>query len=335
MPRNPIATPDRSLPAALRRRFASVDDRMDGARRERAKELKALARQYRTDFRALLGTDGVRKYNALRKRLAGASRSVRRRETAAFLCSIGFDRLKANKLRDAHAESLRMLFDDGSLSGPIRDRLPPRCSPWVDYTPPFAGELFVPRVQKQGDVNDPVVTPYLNRLTGELGSRVQAGVDGAGDDDGLDADYYTAFRTFHTTLASGSLEVSLDFEIVAEELRGEVDDEWGWSQSQVRQTGAAGIRVMTVTQPDTGSWSTIINHMQSTWGDDITWLKGGNPGDGHSYRFRTQTSYPQGTIIILEAGIRSYAWFQANDMSVDMTADIHLKLERMRVRSCP
>ena len=339
MPRKQISSAtDKAIPAVLRKRFSKssdLDRAVVAARKNRTTKLTALSAAHRRELLGLLGRDGLKEYKALKKRLRNSPRSVRLRATDALLAELGFDRRRAIKLHEQHTSALLDLFGDWRSALPIRDRLPPRCSPWVEYRPPFPMEFINSEVDKNGNFRNPVFEPYANRSTGAIGSSLRVVVTEAGDDDRFSGDYYTAFRSFHTTLATGPLEVNLDLEIQAMRLWGKATDEWGYSVAQFGQTASAWIRVMTVAQPDESQSSIILTHLQPVWGQDKAWSIAGNSGDAHTYRLKTSTSYPQGTIMILEVGVRNAAWFDSNDTSVDMTLDVDLLINRVRVRSCP
>ena len=252
MPRNPRVITDKAIPAALRRRFARISDsdRPGPSRAQRAAERRSIVRKHRADLGALLTKENAREFAALRKRLANATRSVRLREVDRFLCRIGYDHRRARELGRRHLKALGDELDDWRPHFPITPPLPGRCSPTVEYRPPYQADFIVPYVDTEGDINDPVITPYIDHLTGDIGSHIKAGMLEADDDDMLYVDYYTAFRLLHTTIGTGPILIDLDFRIVALHLDGKARDEWGSSNLTARQTVNASLRVMSVALPD-------------------------------------------------------------------------------------
>ena len=81
--------------------------------------------------------------------------------------------------------------------------------------------------------------------------------------------------------------------------------------------------------------SKVFGFTHTLVGDDVTWSdQVANPGDSHSYNFRTAANFEQGSTVLVEAGISHVAWFSTNDESVDMSADLNLRLDQIMVRSC-
>ena len=337
MPRNPKVITDKAIPAVLRRRFSKISDRdrPGPSRKERSTTRRSIVRKHRNELRDLLNKNDAREFTALKKQLANSSRSVRLREVDKFLCRTGYDRRRAHELIKGLQKELSNRLDEWEPRLPIRFPLPGRCSPTVVYPAPFPADFIHPYVELDGSFSTPVITPYINHLTGDIGSYIEAGILDADNDDDLYIDYYTAFRLLHTTIATGKLAIDLDFTIGALHLEGIARDEWGTSNLTARQSVYACIRVSSVVLPDEYLQERILNHMDVYLGEDDRWLAGDEPGLQRSYPFITESSFPQGTTVILEVGVSNQAEFGANDMHFQMTTDARLKLERVRVRSCP
>jgi hypothetical protein len=335
MPRAPRTSLDKAIPANLRRRFAndSAGERqLKAAWKSRTTEVRNLNRNYRDSFRALLGPEGMKEYRALKKRLAAASRSRRMREVDALLARHGVDRHRAQQLRNAHQKALARVFEDSRLLFPARNLF--RCSPWVEYRAPYEGEFFLEHLTYGDTVQPREVQPRVDRSTGVIGSRVYTVVTEAGDDDHFGGTYYSAFRTTHTTLATGVLELHLEFETRALRMWGRMTDEWGWSNAQFLQRASAWIRVISAAHPDEAQYGSIMKAEGVSWGEDQRWDVI-DTANGQSHDFRTATSYPKGTHLFIETGVSNETQLDTNDTSVIMTADVDLRLDRLRVRSCP
>jgi hypothetical protein len=274
MPRAPRTSLDKAIPANLRRRFAndSAGERqLKAAWKSRTTEVRNLNRNYRDSFRALLRPEGMKEYRALKKRLAAASRSRRMREVDALLARHGVDRPARNFFR---------------------------CSPWVEYRAPYEGEFFLEHLTYGDTVQPREVQPRVDRSTGVLGSRVYTVVTEAGDDDHFGGTYYSAFRTTHTTLATGVLELHLEFETRALRMWGRLTDEWGWSNAQFLQRASAWIRVISAAHPDEAQYGSIMKAEGISWGEDQRWDVI-DTANGQSHDFRTATSYPKGTHLFI------------------------------------
>ena len=334
---------DRSIPRTLRARYlklAAAEGRV-GAREQKAtaQKVQALSSAYRKKAAVLLGVDSFTEYRALQKKFGNAKRAKRLSESNAFLGKLAFDRMRMRRLRHEYIEAARSVLDDvigdlGDFRPPV---LPPRCSPWVEHRAPFAGVFDSPTFTKKGDVGAPTFTHSADPVTGLLRSGIRIRVSDAGDDDQMAAEHEAGFTTWHTTLESGRLEGFMVFEFRQRgTYQGEISDEWGFSDGLRSQGAVARLKAYSLTEPVNTVEGHIFGETEFHWAEDDIWIRGvGNARDLHSFYFRTASSYPQGAPVVLEAGIWNMAWFQVNDMSIDMTNDLDLRLEKIVVRSCP
>lgn len=334
---------DRSIPRSLRARYlklAAAAGRT-GAREQKAnaEKLQALSGAYRKKAAALLGADSFREYRALQKALRNATRTKRLRDSNAFLDTLAFDRMRMRGLRHEYIEAARSLLDGivgdfDDVRPPVR---PPRCSPWVEHRAPFAGVFDTPTFTKKGDVGAPTFTHSADEQTGLLRSGIRIRVSDAGDDDRMAAEHEAGFTTWHTTLESGHLEGFMVFEFRQQATyQGEISDEWGFSDGLRSQGAVARLNAYSSTRPVERIDGHIFGETEFHWAEDDLWIRGvGNARDLHWFYFRTANTYPQGTPVVLEAGIWNMAWFHVNDMSIDMSNDLDLRLEKIMVRSCP
>ena len=331
----------RSISRALRGRYlklAAAGARARAAEQKAStKKLEALSSAYHKKAAALIGVESFREYRALRKELAKATRSKRLRASDAFLNTLAFDRLSIRRLRHEYFEAARSLLPDVHVDLDDLVIAPPRCSPWVEHRAPFNGVYDTPTFTKKGDVGAPTFTHSANPVTGLLRSGIRIRVSGAGDDDRMAAEHEAGFTTWHTTLESGHIEGFMVFEFRQQGIyQGEISDEFGFSDGLRSQGAVAVLRVYSLTQPMETLESHIFGETEFHWAEEDLWIRGiGNARDLHSFYFRTANSYPQGAPLVLEAGIWNWAWFHVNDMSIDMTNDLDLRLDKVMVRSCP
>ena len=334
-------TNNRSIPRTLRSRYLRLAAAGARARateqKGNARRLQGLSSAFRKNAAELLGAESFREYRALRKELKKATRSKRLRDSTAFLDTLSFDRMRLRRLRHEYFEAARSMLPD--VHGDFDDLVvaPPRCSPWVEHRAPFAGVFDSPTFTKKGDVNAPTFTHSANPVTGLLRSGIRIRVSGAGDDDQMAAEHEAGFTTWHTTLESGRIEGFMVFEFRQQGIyEGEISDEFGFSDGLRSQGASARLKVYSLSQPVETLESHIFGETEFHWAEDDAWIRGvGNPRDLHSFYFRTANPYPQGAPIVLEAGIWNMAWFEVNDMSIDMTNDLDLRLDKIMVRSCP
>ena len=117
--------------------------------------------------------------------------------------------------------------------------------------------------------------------------------------------------------------------------KGDVKDEFGFSDITYNQWARVRFRVFDSNgQVDTIE-SAIFNVIGSEWGGDASWNKMvAKPIDQHWFYFRTTKSFAQGSLLLLEAGIRNVTWFISNDESIKTFDDIDLKLKHIMVRTC-
>lgn len=332
----------RSISPALRARYlklAAADARTrEAEQKDTARKLAALSTAYRKKAVNAIGAKAFREYRALKKELENAPRAKRLRATQKFLDAIAFDRMRLRQLRREYFAAARLLLPDirADLDG-VFEMAPPDGSPWVEHRAPFNGVFDWTTYTKQGDVNAPSFTTSANPATGVLRSRIRARVSDAGDDDQLTAEHEAGFTTWHTTLEDGRIEGFVVFEFRQRGIhRGEISDEWGFSNAVRSQSAVARLRVYANSGPVETLDSLIFAETEPHWGDADFWNHAtGNPRDLHGFYFSTTRTYPQGTPLVLEAGIHNLAWLQVDDMSIDMTNDLDLRLEKIKLRSCP
>ena len=332
--------PINSLSDASQRR---VRNQLLQADQRSAKQNQALVRQLiasRSDYRrvvsALIGANGMRRYRELRKKLAEAPRAQRVRESRALLEQIGFNRVRAERLRKLYLDAARKLLNLNDV------RIPPggirphtRCSPWVTYTAPYGGFFWSFAWSRSDEASDPVLTRYLDSYTGHIGSAIETRLSGADDDDFVEAEYYTALHAWHTAQATGPLEGYLAFEFNNSPYSGKVSDEWGFSNATFSQLALARFQLADTQNVLSTQDSRIFVFIDTDWGDGTSWSNFVSPPrDLHWYYFKTEASFAQGSALVLEAGIWNSTWYFADDESIKTANDLDLRLDRIMVRSC-
>ena len=304
----------------------------DGLRRQ----LRLLRAKYGGELENLLGSQAIRDLAAIRRRGAKLSLSQRTRQSLAVLDAVGVDRARIAALRLPSLAAGRDL-----LSGDVPPiRAPdegPCASPWVTYSAPYGGYFWSFNWRRSSNPDNPDLARYLDLTTGRIGSGIATKVSGAGDDDYLEADYYTSLNVWHTPLATGPLEVYLAFEFTASPYSGKVTDESGFSDAIVSQFARA--RLFTADAQDPVQRETqeslVYNFIDTVWGDDLSWSRYAfKPGDRHWYYFKTAAAFQRGSQVLLEGGIRHLTWFEVNDQSASTEANLDLRLDRIMVRSC-
>jgi hypothetical protein len=329
------------LSEAVRRRARStllrLDEKSAKQNQALARQLMALRLEYRRSLSALMGAGGMRRYRELRGKLAKAPRSQRIRESGALLDDIGFDRVRADRLRKRYLDTARKLlrFDDVRIP-PLGGVLDTPKSPWVTYTAPYGGDFWSLAWHRSDEASNPVLARHLDRVTGRIGSSIETRLSGADDDDALEAEYYTALNTWHTALATGPLEGYLAFEFRTSNYSGQVSDEFGFSNATFSQLARARLRVVDAQGASDTQESRIFVFIDTDWGDGTSWSNFvAAPRDLHWYYFKTATSFAQGSALLLEAGVWNMTWFCADDESIQTAAELDLRLDRIMVRSCP
>jgi hypothetical protein len=331
------------LPVAARRRVRGALFSRDQERVKRnltlARQLQTLKAEYGRDMSALMGRGAMRRYRELRKQLAKAPRSRRLLESNALLKQIQFDRVRAGKLRKSYLNAVRKLLlvvDTGRVSLPRPLLTDFGKSPWVIHTAPYEGYFWSYSWERSDEADDPVLARHLDHISGQTGSSISTRLSGADDDDFLRAEYYTAVNVWHTALATGPLEGYLAFAFRTSTYSGQVSDEFGFSSATYSQWARARFRILSSQGLMDTQESRVFNFISTDWGDGESWSNYvALPNDVHWYYFKTATSFSQGSTLLIEAGIWNMTWFSSNDESITTADDIDLRLDCIKVRSCP
>ena len=321
----------------MRNQLLQADQKSTKQNQAIVRQLIALRSDYRRVVSALIGVSGMRRYRALREKLAEAPRAQRVRESRALLDQIGFNRVRAERLRKMYLDTARKLLNLNDV------RIPPgvirphtRCTPWVTYTAPYAGFFWSFAWSRSDEASDPVLTRHLDHITGQIGSAIDTRLSGADDDDAVEAEYYTALHAWHTAQATGPLEGYLAFEFNNSPYSGNVSDEWGFSNATFSQLALARFQVADATGVLSTQDSRIFVFIDTDWGDGTSWNNFvTTPRDLHWYYFKTEASFAQGSALVLEAGVWNSTWYFADDESIKTSNDLDLRLDRIVVRSCP
>jgi hypothetical protein len=320
---------------ARRDLLALEKDRAE-ASKSTARELRSLSAHYRRDLSDLVGAGGMRQLRQLRKNRSTMTRAQRTRRIDALLNEEGVDRARLRRLQKTYADDARVLLSRGNEKPVNPPRLPGDCSPWVTYKAPYAGYFWSYHWQRTSNVSLPELTRHLDSSNGRIGSSIKTHVSGAGDDESLIADYYTGLNVWHTAQATGPLEAYLAFEFTTSSYSGKVKDEFGFSFAVWQQWAAANFLALESQSQFERQESRLLVTVDTAWGDDKDWSDyAEKPRDIHYYYFRTAATFEQGTSLLLEAGISTHNWFEADDESITLAEDVDLRLDRIMVRSCP
>lgn len=330
----------RGATAERRARRAIESVERDATRRNKnvAGELARIQAQYRRDLAKMLGAKGMRELDAIRNARARTARSRRIKQSLAALNRIGVSRAQILELRLPYLNRAREILDGLNSVAPLSLPDYPTCdNTWVTYRAPFAGYSWSYAWERTSNPSNPVLERYLDTQTGAIGSRIDVKVSGADDYDFLSANYYTGLSLWHTPLSTGVLEVYLAFEFNNSTYSGNISDEWGFSDITYTQGASAELLAADAIDPIQRQrvTSPIYGFTDFIWGEDHSWDREvAAPRDRHWYFFRTSATFQQGSSVLLEAGIRHDAWFDTNDESISMKADLNLRLDSIIVRSC-
>jgi hypothetical protein len=306
------------------------------ANSETAREIGRIEAEYKRNLSRLLGARGMRELDAIRSARRKISRARRVKRSLDVLNGIGVQKAQILELRLPYLKRVREILDDRSAVAPLYDG-PPCDNPWVTYRAPFAGYSWAYAWERTSNPSNPDLERYLDTQSGEIGSRIDVKDSSAGDDDSLQAEYYTGLNVWHTPLSTGVLEMYLAFEFNRSPYSGKIRDEWGISSCTHQQWAGATFLAADAVDPvqrETGV-TNIYNKVDVVWGDDDDWSKeAAKPRDRHWYFFRTAATFQQGSSVMIEAGVRHSAWIEADDESVSLKADLNMRLDAIIVRSC-
>lgn len=280
----------------------------------------------------------MRELSAIRNSRAKLRRSQKIRRSLALLNQYGVDRAQILELRQPYLLKTRDLLSQAAEIFPYLNPFDGLCeSPWVTHSAPFTGYSWAFNWHRTSNPRNPVLERYLDTSTGRIGSSIETKVSGAGDDDELVAEYYAGLNVWHTPQMTGPLEVYLTFEFTTSNYSGKVSDEFGFSDVTHSQWATARMLASDSQDPiqTEAQESVIYGFTDFLWGEDDSWSRQvANPRDLHSYYFKTAATFQQGSSVLLEAGIRQMTWFQTNDESISTAADLDLRLDQIKVRSC-
>ena len=307
------------------------DRRQDAAAIE--SQLELLRTNYQQSVRELIGAGGMRELRNIPGTNPEATRARIRRATKELLRELGVDSDRLDRIRRTYSEAVRELVAHSDILEPVR--MPRKCAPWITYTAPFGGYSWSFAWSRRANADTPVLTRYLDAATGDIGSSIKLRVGDAGDDDRASADYYTGLNIWHTVQSTGPLEVFLAFEFAASNNSGTVRDEFGFSDATCHQWAGARLLAVDPLGSSEEQSKRIFRMLDFFWGEDGDWDDFAEyPRDIHMYHFKTAATFQQGRSVLLEAGIENWSWFRANDERVTMADDVHLRLDRIMVRSC-
>ena len=315
-----------------------ADTESGRANRAIRRELKSLRAKSRKELEKLLGPAAIRDLNAIRADRSKQKRSKRRKRALAVLSDAGVELAQVEGLRRPYLVAATDVLSGAADDHPTRAPADGPCaSRWVTYRAPFSGYSWSFEWSRSANPADPALTRYLDLQTGRIGSRIETEVSSAGDDDDLVADYYTGLNVWHTPLGTGPLEVILGFAFSTSTYSGTVKDEWGISDVTYSQFARA--RLFAADSQDSIQRETqesrIYSFIDVQWGADDSWSNYvARPLDMHWYHFKTAAAFKQDSPVLLEGGINHMNWFETNDESVSMSADLDLRLDRIMVRSC-
>jgi hypothetical protein len=334
----PGTTRGAAAEARARRAIASVERDASRRNKQAAKELERIQAEYRRELVRMVGAGGMRELDVLRSARSRLPRSRRIKRSVAVLEKIGVDKARILELRLPYLNRARKILDGITAVAPLDLPYHAPCdNPWVTYRAPFGGYSWAYAWERTSNPPNPVLERYLDTQTGLIGSRIEIEESSASDYDFVSAAYYTGLSAWHTPLSTGPLEVYLVFEFNTSTYSGEINDEFGFSDCLYAQGAYAELLAADAFDPvqrDTVK-SSMYGFTEFSWAEDDFWLRQiAAPHDMHWYFFRTAATFQQGSSVLLEGGIRHSAWFQTNDKSVSMSADVNLRLDAIMVRSC-
>ncbi|MEA5597797.1 hypothetical protein [Rivularia sp. UHCC 0363] len=257
-----------------------------------------------------------------------------------FLNEIGFDMVRASKLREGYNARLDEVVSQarGKLEEPNYLILPEvmsmeelKATPWVILDPAYPADSFAYSSNRSDEPDNPVFWRYLNRSSGQLGSYTRNRVSGADDSDYAYVRYQTAMRFWYRIPDTGLTEVFMRLQAIDTAYSGSFNDEWGWSDARCEQMCSAYLRVIT---PGPGAirYGTILNYVRTgtsaNWANQIT-----APGNERWANLFSTSSYNAGTWLLLEVGTEDWNYFRSNDVSIVSTMNMNWFLKQIYVRS--
>lgn len=310
------------------RRAALLADAIAGRRERLRRELEA-ARD------AGVALDEVRKLGARR-----------RRETAAILKRLGIDadRLRRISLR-ARRRADRLLAEPsrrgkrpaGRLVLP--DDVPAdiralKSNPWTVKSPPFPGWWWWFDHLNAADFGMSF-DHFTSKDTGMAGVRSAITTYDASDIDIGIYDITTSVGFWYKTPAVGLIEVWIKAQCANARHWCWLDDEWGVSDSTVRQKNYLTLRVWDDSAATWGGFSRVLmshffeeGQTDGTW--NIQWLTNGGTYWGHLF---SDLSYPKNKWVWISAGTRNWNYVYTNDVEVESSFDTRWFIAQVLVDS--
>jgi hypothetical protein len=269
----------------------------------------------------------------------------RRRETAAIFKRLGVDsrRLAAitqrfrQRMAALRAEPQRSSRRAGKLILP--DQVPDsiraeRSNPWTIIEPPFSGWWWW-----RDSINvahfDMDYDEWTDQDTGLAGMTTMIEREHAGDLNVGEFDATTSVGFWHKTTDIGLLEVWIKAQCAKASHEVWLDNEWGWSDSDVYQTNYLTLRVWDDDDERWGGQSEARmsyfyeeNYTDGSW--NVQYLTTGGTYWAHLY---SDLSYEEDEWVWISIGTRQFNYVHVDDVSAKSEFDTRWFIEKVYVES--
>ncbi len=292
-------------------------------------QLKQLGKEYKQELGVILGTKELKTLRNSKVKdsyLVGANADN----------NIG----RINQLKAEHVKKVSLLhgkyhtepaLDPPIVALPLPN--PGSNNNWDFYSPPYEGYFWSFEWDRSDEPDDPTLARYLDSNNGQIGSSINTRLNGADDNDFLNAQYATGFQIWHQVRSHGPLEAYLALRVNDIEYSQKASDEFGWSSFIQAQFTRVQLSILGTDENWEIKAKPLYNHFEHDFGIAINqeWLFPKN--DIHSFYLTSDKIYSAGSWVLLNAVVDNYSWFEANDYSIKTTNNVNLVMDNVAVRS--
>jgi hypothetical protein len=205
----------------------------------------------------------------------------------------------------------------------------PATSPWMWYYPPYFTEYG--SAYDYGSRGIHACTHYEDHLTGKISTVSYLEIKDASDSDlaRTDASSEIKIRPFMADV-DGKIEAWLVLRSDTSDYHGGMDDEWGWSDINVKQQSFPYMNIY----PFTDGSATLLDFQKGEC--DCSWsgkIADANPGDLRFIHLVSNSAVPANLWLIASFGIRDQNYARVNDYSVHMTMTNSWYIDSIAVRT--
>ena len=341
-------------------RFANLEQsikrqqRLCESEKKLSKKLAQLREEYKEEIKYLAGKETIEKhsskYNALIARIAETPRKFPRtpegekeedeyrqllkKDKHEFYHSLGLDTKRAIVIRKNFIKRAGEILEQGiepdAEIPPDADTEEPKptSNPWTWVFPPYGGQ-WTNIVQSNGSRGSRWRTLSASAATGEISLWNRMDLFGADDSDWSRIEIMSEVGFWFRMPAAGLVEVWIYYQDINTDYTGQLWDESGCSDADIRQLARAYLWTLGSTE----RYSTIVDYRRGE--SEGSWSRGGPtiPGSTLYKHLFSNRSYAADEWVWVAAGVQDMNYFWVDDMSCRSTMTSRWFVNHVAIRS--